>query len=106
MCAEGRRKAFQASALSVYSDKSLYTRARTLLGPQSVSLLSQWLSVTVHNNMSPCPSITRQPVQAFLLSHLLSLSLFPSLRPVHACGIPPDPLTEGHIAGVAERSEW
>lgn len=28
------------------------------------------------------------------------------LPPVHASGIPPDPLNEGHIAGLAERGEW
>lgn len=26
--------------------------------------------------------------------------------PVHASGIPLDPLNEGHIAGLAERGEW
>lgn len=28
------------------------------------------------------------------------------LPPVHASGIPLDPLNEGHIAGLAERGEW
>lgn len=28
------------------------------------------------------------------------------LSPVHASGIPLDPLNEGHIAGLAERGEW
>lgn len=35
--------------------------------------------------------------------HSLPRSFLP---PVHASGIPLDPLNEGHIAGLAERSEW
>lgn len=40
----------------------------------------------------------------FLFPSLLTPSFFSS--PVHASGIPLDPLNEGHIAGLAERGEW
>lgn len=44
----------------------------------------------------------------FFFSHpcLPAHSLVLFFPPVHASGIPLDPLNEGHIAGLAERGEW